>query len=870
MTPLALIRVIIPEAAVKLSAPPPPPPEPNEQPAPEPTPPDQTADTPDAPAPAKPASKPAMWPGWFGGADAALALLAVVLAFLVASFAARNTDLWLHLGAGKMLTTGEYKLGSDPFSYSAADRTWVNHSWLFDLGMYLLYSGTGFTLVLLKALAVAVAAALLLSIRRPSYPLWPWAVCVVLFVLASAPRLTLAPIVGSVLFFAALLFMVFKLPAKRLPVAVGVVFWVWANVDQWFFIGPLALAVLLLGEFAQQKFLKKPDEAAEEPLNALPPVPTLAKALAIGVVVCMLNPHHVRVWELPFELVGSKVGKADREIAIGWLVAPIDGVYSERADLGYNVNGLSYALLLVLGGVSLGFGVGRLRVSHLLLWVAFAAMSLVTVFAIPFFAAVAVPLIAAQLNALSARVKLGSRSSPGTRLVVVGSAGGRVVSLVGLLALCAFAWPGWLHPQPFEPAAARRVAWAVEPDPAVSKAATQFKAWREKGELPPDARGMIVTIQLANYCAWFAPGEKVFINGRFKHHRAELPDYLALRLALGLRTRDGPPDPSEAGAIMAKNKAEYVGYYDPIRRIGPVITFTLWAASENWVSWYTDGRTAVFGWRESPGRWAPQFEKLRLDAVALAIGPDAVRLPAGKVQPLPRPREWEDDFTRPLKQPPPEIDEAFGWLAYRESRAMAYNAQQQVGGSMFVNTPATQGDSFHQFGVRYLAETGQIGSAPPRGDAFAMAPVMALRAARRAIAANPDHPDCYYVLALALQDPALPMSETERKVALITAYRQCLSRLPTPDELRKQFQTYNRRLSIASPREIAFTLVQQHLNLTNQGQIRGLILDEDPLRSLAGAPLQNQQRQVVAFRFLPFDLVRTLLVQTADYAELEP
>ena len=43
--------------------------------------------------------------------------------------------------------------------------------------------------------------------------------------------------------------------------------------------------------------------------------------------------------------------------------------------------------------------------------------------------------------------------------------------IVGLLALCAVTWPGWLHPQAGNPAYARRVEWAVAPDPAMARAA---------------------------------------------------------------------------------------------------------------------------------------------------------------------------------------------------------------------------------------------------------------------------------------------------------------------------------------------------------------------------------------------------------------
>src|SRR5262245_60307014 len=178
-----------------------------------------------------------------------MAAVAIVLAFLLASFVARNPDLWLHLATGKRLLAGEYRPGTDPFSYAAADRVWVNHSLLYDVGIYLLYraDSSGAALVAVKALIVAAAFGLLIALRRPGYPLWPWAAIAAVSAIAVAPRVSMTPLVGSIFFLALTLFLLFRLPHRpgswRFPVAIGITFWVWANVDQWFFIGPLALAL---------------------------------------------------------------------------------------------------------------------------------------------------------------------------------------------------------------------------------------------------------------------------------------------------------------------------------------------------------------------------------------------------------------------------------------------------------------------------------------------------------------------------------------------------------------------------------------------------------------------------------------------------
>ena len=120
---------------------------------------------------------------------------------------------------------------------------------------------------------------------------------------------------------------------------------------------------------------------------------------------------------------------ADPAIKLGLLMSPINGQYRELPQFGANAGGLAYAVLLIGGGVVVGLGVARVRLGCLVLWIGFAALSLLTVFAIPFFAVVAVPLVAAELNALSARVGGGTWANPKTRFVLLGSGVGSGCSL---------------------------------------------------------------------------------------------------------------------------------------------------------------------------------------------------------------------------------------------------------------------------------------------------------------------------------------------------------------------------------------------------------------------------------------------------------
>jgi hypothetical protein len=842
------------------------------------------------------------WPAWFAGADFLLVALALSLAVLVSSFVARNSDLWLHLAAGKRLLAGEYQPGTDPFSYSAANRAWVNHSLLFDAGAYLLYRGNGVLLVVVKTLAVVLTFGLLIGIRRPGFTLWPWAGVAGVAILAAAPKLSLSPLVGSMLLLAATLFLLFRFPHRpgswRFPVAIGITFWIWAQVDSWFILGPLTLGLVLLGELIQAQ-LRKSEQTADattdpEPLGVLPDMPTLVKALGIGLLACMLNPHHIRILQLPFELlelIQPKGAKADSRFQL-LLISPLDKIYVDNGSLGYNLNGLAYAVLFVGGGVVLGLGVGRIRIAHIALWVGFALLTLLTVNAIPFLAIVAIPLVAAQLNVFSSRCTLKSWGDPKTKFLLLGSAAGRVMVLILIGAGCVLAWPGWMQPDSNNPAFTRRVAWGIEPDPGLVQAAQQLQTLRESGRLPPEVHGAIASVDLANYCAWFAPLEKVLLNGNYNHHRTEIPEFIAIRDSLGLLSRE-PPNANEVGAMLDKIGAEYLVIAStqgdsPGTRNSSRASVTgredvehrwmagLWADTDHWAPWYLDGRSTISGWRSTPQAKQATFTALRFDPVVLAFGSKAERLPATSVKPIPPIEGWEGEFLHGVGMSPPGVDEAFGWLMYKgliqRQNAITEQLASVLWGS-FIPVPSelTQ----HRLIMQIL---GNRRRPPP--ETFTAIPFLTLRAARRAIATDPDHPDSYLALYLALADTDLPITEAERTIGQVTALRQCLFRLPPPERFRPGIYR-------ASPFMIARSLATLYYPLRQPGlpldlPALGILGDSSLVDGVTGVAEENRRlipipwrdrgrvRNVVGGPYLrALDLARETLVLAGKYAEKE-
>src|SRR5688572_11152412 len=80
-----------------------------------------------------------------------LAIQTLLLAFILASFPARNADFWSQLAAGRLLANGDYQFGTDPFAYTTDGIYWANHAWLFDLVLYAAYTTIGNGILFLKA-----------------------------------------------------------------------------------------------------------------------------------------------------------------------------------------------------------------------------------------------------------------------------------------------------------------------------------------------------------------------------------------------------------------------------------------------------------------------------------------------------------------------------------------------------------------------------------------------------------------------------------------------------------------------------------------------------------------------------------------------
>jgi tetratricopeptide (TPR) repeat protein len=590
--------------------------------------------------------------------DGAWATLVVLLAFLLGSSPARNSDVWRHLATGRALVEGSYWPGAEPFAYTTDGAGWVNPAWLFDLVAYALYQAVGGAgLVVLKALLVAALAGLLLHLCWRGSPKWVAALAVALALVALGPFLTLRPTFVSYLLLGLTLWWLERpIPAGArstvrayLPLLVAFVLWV--NLDEWFLLGPLTLALYWIGSLVQARWEIARGRSA--PLNRQQ-ARALALATAAGFLVCLLNPYHVRAFTLPWVL-RPLPGPAAEALAADLLRSPFQG------RLLLTPAAVAYYLLALLGLASFAGNVTKPRWSRLLVWVVFFVLSAWRTAALPFFAVVAGPMLALGFQQLAAeRALRGPAPAVGRRPSALW---GQLAATAVLVALAVAAWPGWLQGFPAEP---RR--WVMEPEPSLVSAAEQLERWRADGLLADDAHGFCLSPAGADALAWLCPGEKSFLDGRpSAFPPSVLADFLNARLTLLRQSSDvAGAQEKDWRAILHRYKVAYVILYDPSELAVELAVKQFLAEPETWSLVHLHGRTTIFARRGQPGGPPP------LDLSRWAFHPSAEqKAPAQGPGRPPEPRIWLDAFSRPRPLANLGRDEALLYLTHFESQKSA-------------------------------------------------------------------------------------------------------------------------------------------------------------------------------------------------------
>jgi hypothetical protein len=386
------------------------------------------------------------------------ALLFLAIATAACLMPAQHDTWWL-LRAGQDTWATRHVLLTDTYSHTVHGTAWPNHEWLSQVLFYAVYAIGGLPLLTLSAAAVVtVAWAIVWAETRGSAKA---KFLMTAFVLAAATTtLSLRAQVLSLLLVVSTMALLRRRQYAWLPL----LFWAWANLH-----GAVLLGVLLLAASLAAAFI--------EDVKAMP---RLAAASALCLVATALTPLGWRFWlDMPRSL-----GRI-RELGIDEWAAP------SLANPALLPFWTTVAVLVVLactrGRALLTDPIAR-RDGHLTMCacaLALAPLAITAVRNVPPFLMLALPAIAALLPDFPAA--RGSSTTDRPRLNAAIAAAAAVIAAV----VVAGAYRARLA----------RFNWS--PLPAASLAALD----RCEGNL-------YNRYDEGGYLIWFAPGQKVFLDGR--------------------------------------------------------------------------------------------------------------------------------------------------------------------------------------------------------------------------------------------------------------------------------------------------------------------------------------------------------------------
>lgn len=217
---------------------------------------------------------------------------ALVLGAAAAATRVRAYDFFWHLAAGRWIAGHGGVPRSDPFSFTAAGVPWVDHGWLYQLGLYGLWSAGGLTAVWLArvALGAAIGAVIWGHLRARGVSAGA-ALLLCLGGLAGASgRMTDRPEMVTLLFVAlaaSCLCAGGKRPLALIPLAA-----LWANIHAGSILAPLMASAALAGVL-----IDRARGRSGGPSPAILAGTTIGAALALAV-----NPYGIQAVLVPLRL----------------------------------------------------------------------------------------------------------------------------------------------------------------------------------------------------------------------------------------------------------------------------------------------------------------------------------------------------------------------------------------------------------------------------------------------------------------------------------------------------------------------------------------------------------------------------------------
>lgn len=321
------------------------------------------------------------------------ACILFVAIFVMAVRVPVDSDTWWHLTSGQLMVEQGRILLTDPFSHTRAGQPWIDHGWLAQIGISLLYRLGGFPALSL-GLALVVTLAFALVYRQCQGSVYLRAFSTLLAAITSSSIWAVRPQMVSFLLAAVVCFLLDRYKRRRerkylylLPVVVLL----WVNVHGGFATAFILLLCYLAGGILSW-LLDEPGEDRPSPEYLL----SIVAVAVVCLLVVPLNPNGAQMLTYSFRTVNIGVL---RDYIQEWASPDFHQLFVQP-----------FIWLLLATLVAVGRSGRRADWTDLTLLCGFAYMALLASRNVALFALVSGPILAryaqASLEGLPERVRL--------------------------------------------------------------------------------------------------------------------------------------------------------------------------------------------------------------------------------------------------------------------------------------------------------------------------------------------------------------------------------------------------------------------------------------------------------------------------------
>lgn len=314
----------------------------------------------------------------------AMAAVFAAMAFL-SNLEVKDLDIWLHLASGRYILDHKIIPQVDFLSCSVSGQPWINHEWLFQVGIASLYQYFGTDgWIVAQGIVVGLILILLtiLSYTREANIFLAFILFFVFRVFEA--RMFLRPDMVSLLFYLIFLFVLFKgIKNRKIPWLLFILQIIWTNTHGFFILGPLTIAMVFLGEWLKRH--SKVFSCQQQTSCFLDDDYAQLKKVLIGVsAACFINPFFIQGVIYPFKILFSSSAHHIFYETISELQRPIHWGSLFRLD-----EFIYYKLLIVCSAFSFFFNRKRINFSLLCIWLLFLIFSLSAIRNVLYFAVTA-------------------------------------------------------------------------------------------------------------------------------------------------------------------------------------------------------------------------------------------------------------------------------------------------------------------------------------------------------------------------------------------------------------------------------------------------------------------------------------------------